>query len=234
MKKHLLVALSVLCLCSCFEEKKIENDKEDIVAKQETKSTPDKYVYIDDYRCLHLNKDCIAFLTERDHLDMPLYSIRYYARKDLEISFFSSYCRQCTEIEDYEEIKEILRINSNRRKIYDICELTYDMGTYDDFKSDINNPIKRKNLYDALKEDGYTGIGDTYAEFVDLISPKGKREDDYWEQYRVVYVCSNKLTIFHYDKNCIRLKECNGWLDEITIGEAEKQNIKSCEYCKNK
>lgn len=50
MKKHLLVALSVLCLCSCFEEKKVENDKEDIVAKQETKPKKEYKKEPRDYR----------------------------------------------------------------------------------------------------------------------------------------------------------------------------------------
>ena len=45
MKKHLLVALSVLCLCSCFEEKKVdEKPKENIVAKQKTKSKDNGFV----------------------------------------------------------------------------------------------------------------------------------------------------------------------------------------------
>lgn len=177
MKKHLLVALSVLCLCSCFEEKKVENDKEDIVAKQETKSTPDKndkYVYIDDYRCLHLDKDCHAFLTEQDHLDEPLYSIRYYAKKDLESSSFHSYCRKCTDIEDYEYIKKIVRVNDNRKKVYDALDKHYDMPSYEKFYNMLDDEEGRKKAYNRLKDEGYTGIGDTYAEFVDFISHEGK------------------------------------------------------------
>ena len=51
MKKHLLVALSVLCLCSCFEEKKVvEKPKENIVAKQETKSKKEYKKEPRDYR----------------------------------------------------------------------------------------------------------------------------------------------------------------------------------------
>lgn len=51
MKKHLLVALSVLCLCSCFEEKKVvEKPKENIVTKQETKPKKDYKKEPRDYR----------------------------------------------------------------------------------------------------------------------------------------------------------------------------------------
>lgn len=51
MKKHLLVALSVLCLCSCFEEKKVdEKPKENIVAKQETKPKKEYKKEPRDYR----------------------------------------------------------------------------------------------------------------------------------------------------------------------------------------
>ena len=51
MKKYLLVALSVLCLCSCFEEKKVdEKSKENIVAKQETKSKKEYKKEPRDYR----------------------------------------------------------------------------------------------------------------------------------------------------------------------------------------
>lgn len=51
MKKHILVALSVLCLCSCFEEKKVvEKPKENIVAKQETKPKKEYKKEPRDYR----------------------------------------------------------------------------------------------------------------------------------------------------------------------------------------
>lgn len=173
MKKHLLVALSVLCLCSCFEEKKVdEKPKEDIVAKQETKPAPeknDKYVYIDAYNCLHTKKDCLWHINQ-ENWERPTHAIQFVLKYELGPNDVGHYCRKCVDVERFEEIKEVLRINGNRRKIYDRCKRRYDMGTFDDFESDINNPIKRKKLYDALKEDGYTGIGDTFEEFEELIT----------------------------------------------------------------
>lgn len=170
----------VLCLCACDSAEKKKPAKETPIeqttAKEETKEVPqnnDKYVYIDAVRTLHIDKRCVEFLplmyenvsTERT---ISLHGIKYILKNKLTHSDFYDYCSQCTEVEDYKEIQEILRINENRQLLYNILSKDYDLGTYEQFATDIQDREKRKKLYDAIKNEGYTDIGENFEEFTNL------------------------------------------------------------------
>lgn len=151
MKKHLLVALSVLCLCSCFEEKKVvEKPKENIVAKQETKSTPDKndkYVYIDAYKCLHTKKDCL-WHTNQENWERPTHAIEFVLKCELGLDV-QDYCRECVDVEDYEELRGIMTHNCRKRIYNKLSKSGYDCGdTFEEFDSILMvNRKARRSVY---------------------------------------------------------------------------------------
>lgn len=178
--KKILFCMIVLCLCACDSAEKKKPAKETPIeqttAKEETKEVPknnDKYVYIDAVRTLHIDKRCVEYLplmyenisTEKT---ICLHGIKYILKNKLTHSDFYDYCSQCTEVEDYKEIQEILRINENRQLLYNILSKDYDLGTYEQFATDIQDREKRKKLYDAIKNEGYTDIGENFEEFTNL------------------------------------------------------------------
>jgi len=57
--------------------------------------------------------------------------------------------------------------------LYDLVgkEYTNDFGSFDSFYNNLQDPTKRKALYDQLSQDGYTNLGD-YEEFELKVSSK--------------------------------------------------------------
>ena len=155
MKKHLLVALSVLCLCSCFEEKKVvEKPKEDIVAKQETKPAPeknDKYVYIDEYNCLHTKKDCLWHINQ-ENWERPTHAIKFVLKCELKPNDVQFYCRECVDVEHFEEIKDIARVNRNRLELnnFQSEEEKKAYESFEDFVQMLYNSFMKKAICESL------------------------------------------------------------------------------------
>lgn len=178
--KKILFCMIALCLCACDSAEKKKPAKEapieQTTANEETKEVPknnDKYVYIDAGRTLHIDKRCVEFLPRMyDRISSEatthLHGIKYIPKNDIMPGDFYDYCSQCTEVEDYEEIQEILRINENLKLLYDTLSKDYDLGTYEQFITDIQDSEKRKKLYDAIKNEGYTDIGENFEEFTNL------------------------------------------------------------------
>lgn len=54
-------------------------------------------------------------------------------------------------------------MNDNKRKLYDALSKDYDMGTYEQFCSDISDNDKRKKLYDAASKDYDFGDYDSFS-----------------------------------------------------------------------
>jgi hypothetical protein len=171
-----------LCLCACDSAEKKKPAKEapieQTTANKETKELPknkDKYVYKDRVNVLHVSKSCIEFLplmyegvsTERTTL---LHGIKYILKNKLTHSDFYDYCSQCTEVEDYEEIEDIIRINENRRTAYNTLDRYYNMPSFEEFDKKLNSEEGRRKAYNALKEEGCKDFGDSYAEFINAIS----------------------------------------------------------------
>lgn len=214
-----------LCLCAC------DSAEKKTTANEEAEN---EYVYIDLVKVLHVKKNCVEFLpsmyenvsTERTIL---LHGISYIKKNELTYSDIFRYCSQCTEVEDYEEIQDVIRVNQNRRRAYDTLDRYYNMPSFEEFDRMLNNEEGRRKAYNALKEKGCKDFCDSYAEFIELISRE--LEDDYWEQCRIVYKSSVNTDVYHYDKDCAHIKADNGKVDELTIEDAEKQNLKPCEFC---
>lgn len=172
MKKHLLVALSVLCLCSCFEEKKVvEKPKENIVAKQETKPAPeknDKYVYIDAYKCLHTKKDC-SWHINQENWERPTHAINFVLKCELEPNDVRYYCRECVDVEHFEEIKEITPLKDDIRNLYDaLLKNGYNIkdlgGSEESFRESMGDANLRGQFYDwvAGREDFNIGSREAF------------------------------------------------------------------------
>ena len=43
-------------------------------------------------------------------------------------------------------------MNDNKRKLYDALSNDYDMGTYEQFRKDLEDKDKRRKLYDATSD----------------------------------------------------------------------------------
>lgn len=243
MKKILICAIA-LCLCACDSAEKKKPAKETPIEQttvnEETKEVPknkDKYVYIDRVNVLHIKKNCVEFLplmyekvsTERT---ICLHGIIYILKNKLTHSDFYDYCSQCTEVEDYEEIEDVIRVNKNRRTAYDTLDRYYKMPSFEEFDRMLNNEEGRRKAYNALKEKGCKDFCDSYAEFIELIGRE--LEDDYWEQCRIVYISPVNTDVYHYDEDCAHIKADNGKIDELTIEDAEKQDLKPCKFCIDK
>lgn len=242
--KKILFCMIALCLCACDSAEKKKPAKETPIeqttAKEETKEVSknkDKYVYIDAVSILHVRKRCAEFVPLRyegisQEATIFLHGIRYILKNNLVSGHFSEYCSQCTEVEDYEEIEDIIRVNENRRTAYNTLDRYYNMPSFEEFDKILNSEEGRRKAYNTLKEKGCKDFGDSYAKFINAISRE--LEDDYWEQYRIVYKSSVNTDVYHYDEDCAHIKADNGKIDELTIEDAEKQNLKPCEFCIDK
>lgn len=118
--RKILFCMIALCLCACDSAEKKKPAKETPI-KQTTvnEEAENKYVYIDRLKVLHVKKDCVEFLPLMyDNVSAErtvcLHGIEYILKNELMHYEFNDYCSQCTEVEDYEEIQKILRINGNR------------------------------------------------------------------------------------------------------------------------
>ena len=133
-----------------------------------------QYVYIDRYNCLHTSTVCISLLKENNACGIPSYAISYHKKKNLmkdeTQKDFRDYCSQCTKDEDFEEIEDIVRINGNKRVLYDRLSKDCNLGTFKRFMIDIEDSEKRKAIYDAAQNKGYTDIGDNFLEFTNLFT----------------------------------------------------------------
>lgn len=170
-----------LCLCACDSAEKKKPAKETPIeqttAKEETKEVPknnDKYVYIDAVRTLHIDKRCVEYLPRMydrisSEATIYLHGIRYILKNYLVSGHFSDYCSQCTEVEDYEEIEDIVRVNENRRKAYDLLDRHFNMPPYDEFYTMLDGEEKRKKAYNSLIENGHKELGKNYEEFLNNI-----------------------------------------------------------------
>ena len=63
-------------------------------------------------------------------------------------------------------------MNDNKRKLYDALSKDYDMGTFEQFTSDIEDDAKRKKLYDEVSKE--YDMGDYYS-FSDQLGFKRSR-----------------------------------------------------------
>ena len=57
---------------------------------------------------------------------------------------------------------------NNRIILYNILSKDYDLGTYEQFITDIQDSGKLNKLYNAIKDEGYTDIGNNFEEFTNL------------------------------------------------------------------
>ena len=94
---------------------------------------------------------------------------KYILKNKLTHSDFYDYCSQCTEVEDYEEVEDIVRVNENRRKAYDLLDRHFNMPPYDEFYTMLDGEEKRKKAYNSLIENGHKELGKNYEEFLNNI-----------------------------------------------------------------
>lgn len=163
-----------------------------------------------------------------------LHKIQYIEKNKLMPNDFQGYCSDCTEIEDYEEIEDIVRVNENRRKAYDLLVRHFNMPPYNEFYTMLDGEEGRKKAYNSLIENSHKELGRNYEEFLNNICLQNQLQDDYWEQYRIVYKSSVNTDVYHYDEDCAHIKADNEKVDELTIEDAEKQNLKPCKFCIDK
>lgn len=57
---------------------------------------------------------------------------------------------------------------NNRIILYNTLSKDYDLGTYEQFITDIQDSGKLNKLYNAMKDKGYTDIGNNFEEFTNL------------------------------------------------------------------
>ena len=175
--KKLLYILIALCLCACNQKEEVKEVKLTGPVKAETKPAKEnngKYVYIDAVRCLHTDKSCIEMLpiTLTDvsaETTVRLHKIQYIEKNKLMSNNFEGYCSDCTEIEDYEKIKDIVRVNENRRKAYDLLDRHFNMPPYNEFYAMLDGEEGRKKAYNSLIENSHKELGRNYEEFLNNI-----------------------------------------------------------------
>jgi hypothetical protein len=98
-----------------------------------------------------------------------LHGIKYILKNKLTHSDFHDYCSQCTEIEDYEEIEDIVRVNENRRKAYDLLDKHFNMPPYNEFYTMLDGEEGQKKAYNSLIENSHKELGENYEEFLNNI-----------------------------------------------------------------
>ena len=175
--KKMLYILIALCLCACEEKKEIKETKvaEPVTTKAKpVKENNDKYVYIDAVKCLHIDKSCIEMLpityarvsAERT---VHLHRMQYIEKNKLMPDDIGGYCSECTKVGDFEEIEEIVRVNSNRRKAYDLLDRHFNMPPYDEFYTMLDGEEGQKKAYNSLIENSHKELGENYEEFLNNI-----------------------------------------------------------------
>lgn len=140
MRKILCILIAVIGLFGCKEYVKEEKQSASVARKElsneKKNKVEDKYVYIDAYRCLHLDRNCLCFVFQDENIDRPFYEIHYRQKHNLRDDMFSSFCSQCTDVEDYEKIN-VLCVKNERRRVYDmlVCH-GYECGSnFEEFDS---------------------------------------------------------------------------------------------------
>lgn len=151
MKTIKLIALfSILCLLSisCGGKKKgdvIKSAEEAIREINEQPNLPE-YVYMQDNNyCIHSYPKCPT--------------LKYSGLKRLEVrttDFTKKYYDFCGECVGDDLYKRLLKSPGVEiKKLYDILIADYDMGSEDEFRTDLANAKKRRKLYDTLVAHGY-------------------------------------------------------------------------------
>lgn len=110
-----------------------------------------KYVYVDEYSILHVNRNCDKIAVF--HGAKP---VRVYTLREIESGRWDQVCSVCISDNTYETISHFIVGNDNTRFLYNtLVEDNYDMPNYEQFLIDIQDTIKQRELHTNMGKDGY-------------------------------------------------------------------------------
>lgn len=110
-----------------------------------------KYVYVDEYSILHVNRNCDKIAVY--HGAKP---VRVYTLREIESGKWDQVCSVCISDNTYETISHFIVGNDNTRFLYNtLVEDNYDMPNYEQFLIDIQDTIKQRELHTNMGKDGY-------------------------------------------------------------------------------
>lgn len=119
------------------------------------------YVYLDDMRVAHSMTECPKLQNGKNLSGHTIYAMRPI---DVESFVFGEYervCSNCVSTLEFEKLKQISDRNKNIEDIYNtFVKNNYDMGTYDEFLSDISEAQYRNALYDEAIKIGLYKVGE--------------------------------------------------------------------------
>nr|DAE16712.1 MAG TPA: hypothetical protein [Podoviridae sp. ctn7K25] len=143
--KWILFFSAIICFLSCTENKK------DIYAVG-------KYVYLDTYNRLHINKNCWRIGDEVEFIDTTL----LYSKDEYK------YCNDCFTDSTYEHVQSIMQNDINRKWLYEkFKDANYEMPSYSQFIQEIANVQKRKKAYQHATEENFN-VG-TFEDFSNML-----------------------------------------------------------------
>jgi hypothetical protein len=120
-------------------------------SNQSRKGEPGKYVYVDNYSILHVDRNCDNIAVFHGARPVTIYSINEFTREN-----WKKICSSCISDEKYESINKILIINENRNLLYKtLVEEGCEMGEFSEFANYIENKKDQEWCYEKLKEKGY-------------------------------------------------------------------------------
>lgn len=143
--RWLMLLPVVVCFLSCTEK------------KNETYAIG-KYVYLDAFYRLHINKNCWRIGDNVEFIDTAqLYSKDGY-----------KYCNDCFTDSTYEHIQVIMKRDADRKWLYEkFIEGGADMPSYNSYVQKLSEPTKRELLYEYAVKGGLD-VG-TYEEFSKML-----------------------------------------------------------------
>lgn len=110
-----------------------------------------KYVYVDEYSILHVNRNCDKIAVY--HGAKP---VRVYTLREIESGKWDQVCSVCISDNTYETISHFIVGNDNTRFLYNtLVEDNYDVPNYEHFLIDIQDTIKQRELHTNMGKDGY-------------------------------------------------------------------------------
>lgn len=153
-------ALIVTGIAACFRTKK-EEAKEIIEYRPSKPHWNGSYVYLDDMEVAHSDTDCVKLQYGKNRAGHNIYAMRPI---DVESFVFGEYervCSNCVSILEFEKLKQISDRNKYIQDVYNtFVKNNYDMGTYDEFLSDISEAQYRNALYDEAIKIGLYKVGE--------------------------------------------------------------------------
>lgn len=166
-----LLSAITIGVVDCVRTKKVD-DKTEAKSEAKPEAKPEfgfwigDYVYLDDMEVAHSDTDCINLLYGKNRNGHSIYAMRPIDVESFVFGEHERVCSNCVSIHEFKKLKQISDRNKNIEDIYNtFVKNNYDMGTYDEFLSDISEAQYRNALYDEAIKIGLYKVGE-YELFV--------------------------------------------------------------------